>query len=117
MNTQRLKDSAALISELEGKSTAEQQLDKVYHAIPEWVHRLFPGKSLAEKISLGFDSQQKSWTESFIREVQDNRKVSEFLIFVMRTHGFDYAPEYRKFLTHKDEEKRKKDLTSPSPSV
>jgi hypothetical protein len=96
---------------------SDQQLDKVYHAIPEWVHQLFPGKSLAEKIELGFDSQQKNWTESFLREVRDHERVASFLIFVMGTHGFDYATEYWKFLTLKDEEKAKKDLTSDGSSV
>jgi hypothetical protein len=101
----------------EARFTAEQHLDKIYHSIPEWVHRLFPDKSLAEKVQLGFEYQQKQWTESFMREVQDHRKVAQFLIFVMRTHGFDYATEYWKFLTDKDKQELKKDLTSSGNGV
>lgn len=101
----------------EARLTAEQRLDKVYHAIPGWVHRLYSNKSLDEKIEMGFDLQQKKWTETFLREVQENTKVREFLIFVMRTHGFDYTTEYFKFLAFKDEEKAKKDLTSDGSTV
>lgn len=87
---------------------AEQKLDKVYHAIPEWVHREYPHLSLDEKINQGFQHQQKTWAELFLREVQDNQKVREFLIYVMGKHGHDYQTEYWAFLTQKEKTEKKK---------
>jgi len=92
----------------ESRLLAEQKLDKVYHAIPEWVHRLYPDKSLAEKVALGFEYQQKTWTETFLREVQDHTKIKQFLIFVMKMHGLDWGTEYWKFLTQRDLDAQKK---------
>ena len=38
---------------------AEQELDKIYHAIPEWVHWDFPNLSLHEKVQKGFQQREK----------------------------------------------------------
>ena len=107
MNATRIHEASALLHELAGTPTPEQSLDKVYHAIPEWVHRLYPNKSLDEKVALGFEYQQKTWTETFMREVQEHRKISRFLIFLMKKHGFDWATEYWAFLTAEDEERNR----------
>lgn len=98
-------------------TTSEQQLDKVYHSIPEWIHRLYPNKSLAEKIQMGFEYQQKTWTETFLREVKDHEKVKAFLLYLTKTHGMDFGQEYWNFLVFRDLESNKKELTSIAPSA
>lgn len=81
---------------------AEQELDKVYHAIPEWISQLKPEMSLSERIAFGFEYQQRTWTESFLKEVADNKNIREFLVFLIKKRGLDYAEEYWNFLIQKD---------------
>lgn len=81
---------------------ADQELDRVYHAIPEWVHRQFPNLSLSEKIKLGFEHQQKTWTETFLREVRDREKANGFIIYLIRKNGLDLGQEYWNYLISKD---------------
>jgi len=82
--------------------SSEQQLDEVFHAIPEWVRQLYPDKSLAERVKLGFEYQQKTWTETYLAETKDHEKVKAFLLFLVKTHGLDFSEEYWKFLVNKD---------------
>lgn len=93
---------------LQSRLSAEMELDKVYHAIPEWVHRLFAGQPLSEKVAMGFDRLQSNWTETFINEVQGTQKVREFLLFLIRKHGIDYGQEYWNFLISKQLDEKKK---------
>lgn len=78
--------------------SAEQELDRIYHAIPEWVHRQYPTHSLADRVRLGFESQQKMWTETFLREVKDHRTASDFSSYLTHTHGLDHTEQYWNFL-------------------
>lgn len=87
---------------------AEQELDKVFHALPEWVRRNYPEASVAERVKLGFDEAQKTWTESLMREIQNHEKTKEFLIYIVRTRGIDYGQEYWNYLMSKDKEEQKK---------
>lgn len=90
------------------EKTPEQELDDVFHALPDWVRSMYPDKSLAERVKLGFEFQQKTWTETFLSEVRDHEKVKAFLIFLTRSHGMDFGEEYWKFLISKDLEAKKK---------
>ena len=84
------------------KKTPEQELDEVFHALPDWVRAMYPDKSLAERVKLGFEHQQKIWTETFLSEVKDHEKTKSFLLFLVKTHGLDFSEEYWKFLISKD---------------
>lgn len=110
-----LKNLALQIGNL--SLVTEQKLDQIYHAIPEWVHRQYPDKTLGEKIKLGFEYQQKSWTDSFLREMNDHEKVKAFLLYLTKTHGMDFGQEYWNYLTSKDLDSNKKELTSLAPSA
>lgn len=83
----------------------EQQLDKVYHAIPQWVNQMYHDCSLAERVKKGFEHQLKSWTDSYVREVQDHTKMREFCLFLCKKQGLDLTQEYWNFLISKDLEK------------
>ena len=91
---------------------AEQQLDQIYHAIPEWVHRLFPDKSLAERVKLGFSHQEQYWANT-LRELHASLKLrQEFIAFLMENQKLDFMENYWKFLTSKDlQDKEKSDKT------
>jgi hypothetical protein len=99
----------------EARFTAEQMLDKIYHAIPEWVHRQFPKCSLAEKVQKGFEYQQKQWAETYLRETEAHQKMQEFTFYLKKTHGLNLMKDYWNFLVSKDmpkaDETEKKVLT------
>ena len=82
--------------------TAEQELDKIYHSIPEWVHRLFPNLSLSEKIAKGFEYQKKVWCDAYVSEVEKAKKMTDFSTYIVKEHGLDYFNSYWNFLIHKD---------------
>jgi hypothetical protein len=85
----------------ESRYIAEQELDKVYHSIPEWVHRLFPKLSLSEKVAKGFDYQQKYWTETFLSEVKRHEEASNFASYLIKKHNLNRFDEYFRFLLSK----------------
>ena len=86
---------------------AEQELDKVYHAIPEWVHRAYPTLSLAEKIARGFEQQQASYCDSLTQALQKQGEMRAFAIFIANKHCLNWMNEYWNFLISKDLEKAK----------
>ncbi len=91
----------------EARCTAEQQLDRIYHAIPEWVNREFPQHTLAERIATGFKEVQKRWEKTYCEEVQAHEKMRKFLTYLTKKHGLNFMDEYWNFLISKDLEKAK----------
>jgi len=85
----------------ESRYIAEQELDKIYHAIPQWVHRLFPNAPLEEKIRRGFDYQQKYWTETFLSEVKRHEEASNFASHLTKKYNLNHFNEYFRFLLSK----------------
>lgn len=86
----------------ERRMTAEQSLDAIYHAIPEWVHRAYPNMSLAEKVAKGFAYCQKEIAENCLRDSAERKKSNEFLLYLMDTHKLSLINEYWNFLRSKD---------------
>lgn len=76
-----------------------QELDRVYHAIPEWVHRMNPNASPSEKVKKGFAHVQELFTDTVKTNAEEREKKAAFLAFVFATHGLDYMTEYWAFLT------------------
>lgn len=87
------------------RDRAEQELDKVYHAIPQWVHRLYPNIPLDEKVRKGFDYQQKQWTETYLAEVWRHEETREFVSYLLKKYNLDRFTEYSNFLLSKAERK------------
>ena len=84
------------------KCSAEQQLDKIYHSIPEWVHRMYPTHTLAERIKCGFEDQFGKWSESCRKEIERHDKTTSFLMYLMKKYGFSYVDEYWDYLNQKN---------------
>lgn len=82
--------------------SSDQELDRIYHAIPEWVHRQFPGMSLAEKVKLGFEYTLKTWTETYIAEVKRHTETNGFVLYLLRKEGLDLSKEYWDYLRFRD---------------
>lgn len=87
---------------------SEKQLDRIYHAIPEWVHRSFPNEPLDVKIIKALGEIQEMWTSSYLREVQDHAKAMEFSAWLCKTHGVDFSDNYWKFLISRPPSKNSK---------
>ena len=101
---------------IEARATAEQQLDRIYHAIPQWVNCAYPQHTLAERIAVGFAEQQKKWEELYRQEVLARDKMNAFVVHLTKKHGLNFMDEYWNFLVSKDletakTEKEKKMLT------
>lgn len=81
---------------------AEQELDKVYHALPEWVRRSYPEASVAERVKIGFEESQKVFRESLLREIENHKATKDFLHHIMQKQGLDYGQEYWNYLMDKN---------------
>lgn len=79
----------------------EQELDDVFHALPEWVRRTYPNMSLAERVGHGFTDAQKVWTESFLNEVRNHQATRDFLHHICQKHNLDYGQEYWNYVMGK----------------
>ena len=84
---------------------AEEQLDAIYHAIPEWIHREFPNIPLAEKVEKGFVRQQKVLTDIYLNQVKDYDKMKEFASWLVKKHDSDFMHEYWEFLVSQGKQK------------
>lgn len=80
---------------------AEQQLDKINHSIPEWVHRQFPQHTLAEKIKVGFEEIGNRWFKMYSDKSKHSQDIEHFLVYVLEKHGFNFTDEYFKYLASK----------------
>jgi hypothetical protein len=80
----------------------EQMLDRIYHALPEWVHHSFPNDTLDMKVIRALAHVQETWTQNFMREVQDHAKTKEFLVWLCKKHGHTFENNYWNFLISKD---------------
>lgn len=101
--------------ESESNLDAEKMLDKIYHALPEWVNRAYRDQPLNERVAQGFKQQEESWQHTYMKEVQNHTKMREFVIWLCKTHGHDFENNYWNFLVSKDlenaSEEEKKRLT------
>lgn len=82
--------------------TAEEQLDDIYHTIPEWVHDSNNKESLANKVKNGFKQVADMVTkicESDKKEKQSLRDFNDFLITKLKS---EFGKEYWEFLNRKE---------------
>ncbi|HOS16227.1 MAG TPA: hypothetical protein PKX15_04345 [Bacteroidales bacterium] len=78
-----------------------QRLDLIYHAIPEWVHRRFPGCTMEIKIQKAFEHMQQTYTDSILREVNSHSRTREFLAWTIKQNEDEYWNVYWKYLMTK----------------
>ena len=47
----------------------------------------------------------ESWTETYLREVEEHFKIKSFAIYIMKKLGLSWETEYWNYLVNKDLEK------------
>ena len=80
---------------------SEQQLDAIYHAIPEWIHREFSNLPLAEKVKRGFEHQQKVLTDIYLKQVEDYNRMRDFSSWMVKIYNSEFFKDYWEFLVSK----------------
>lgn len=82
--------------------SAEQQLDDVFHALPEWIRRNYPEVSVADRVRLGFEHAQQVWMDSLQSEHKNHQATRDFLHHVMQKHNLDFGQEYWNYVIGRD---------------
>lgn len=90
----------------------EKELDKIYHAIPEWVHRGTPCASLSEKVESGFLQLQKLYLTEVSSNSQRRTEMNDFITYLCAKAEVDFMAEYWNFLVKRAEEQKKLDQKS-----
>jgi hypothetical protein len=86
-------------------SKSDKELDKVYHSIPSWVNRMYPDASLSDRIRLGFEHQQKIYSDTLLREMEETHKMRAFASWLVKNGGLDFMEQYFKFIVEHREKK------------
>ncbi len=86
-----------MISNIDDSLKAEQELDAIYHALPEWVNRQFPNVSLSKKIKMGFEYQEKNWIDAYLKESDRLKDASDFSNYLVNKYKVDFLTEYFRF--------------------
>lgn len=85
---------------------SEEELDKIYHSIPDWVKKQFPNQSLSERIKNGFEKIDKQFTEEILKNSSEKEKNSAFIKFIFKKYGLNFEKEYLDFLFNNKDSKK-----------
>lgn len=81
---------------------AEQELDRIYHALPDWCNRQFREEPLSDRVKHGFEEIQQILTDTIKRDCKERDDQAAFIQYLIKTHGLNFGNEYWNYLRSKE---------------